>query len=289
MDQLTTPTSLPTAQRNALVVAANIPCRANGCKRRASRWSNLCGLCERQFLEDMKAVFGKPSQEQLAAAQRVLREHYRKQIETGVFDDWASQIGRTFARPLSMLVAPLAMKRYRTPRERSTPLLALRTRDRGVLTRKGVINLLSFALAIDALITPTIPRPVRKDYMIALLGQRFLGREVYSRTVMRYRSRREPTGVVRYGLDGPQKLTRMVEEEAPVKEYFRIRRADMRYIGRQLWKTLEKTLLSGGREGADWVLLKGQLLTAIGTTTTHPFQENILLIGSGPSMQAEAD
>jgi hypothetical protein len=41
----------------------------------------------------------------------------------------------------------------------------------------------------------------------------------------------------------------------------------MRYIGRQLWKPLEKTLLSGGRDGADWALLKERLLTATGKTT----------------------
>jgi hypothetical protein len=62
-----------------------------------------------------------------------------------------------------------------------------------------------------------------------------------------------------------QQLTRVVEEEVPVKEYHRIRRADMRYIGRQLGKTMEKTLLSGGREGADWPSLKGSLLTTIST------------------------
>jgi hypothetical protein len=194
-----------------------------------------------------------------------VRDHFAKEISNGVFDDWSSQIGRSLSRPAAMLVPPLAMRRYKSPRERYTPLLALRTRDRGTLTRKGVINLLAFALAIDALITQTIPAPVRQEYMIAMLGQRFIGREVYSRTQMRYRSRREKTGVVRYGPNGPQELTRLIEEEVPVKEYFRIRRADMRYIGRQLWKTFEKTLLSGGRDGADWALLKGHLLTAIGT------------------------
>lgn len=245
MLQVTTPTTLPTSKRNALVVAAEIPCQANGCVRKATRWSNLCGLCERQFLEDMKPVFGKPSKDQLATAQTVVRDRYHRQIESGVFDDWSSQIGRTLARPVSKVVPPLAMRRYRTPKERFGPLLALRARDRGVLTRKGVINLLSFALAVDALITPMIPQPVRKDYMIALLGQRFMGREVYSRTVTRYQSRREKTGVVRYGPNGPQELTRMVEEEVPTKEFFRIRRADMRYVGRQLWKSMEKTLLSG--------------------------------------------
>ncbi|MET4480052.1 hypothetical protein ACVWZW_005875 [Bradyrhizobium sp. F1.13.4] len=33
-----------------------------------------------------------------------------------------------------------------------------------------MVNLLAFALAINALITPTMPQPVRNDYMIALLG-----------------------------------------------------------------------------------------------------------------------
>lgn len=259
MRQVTTATRLPTAERNALVVAANIPCQAKECDRQASRWSNLCGLCERQFLEDMKPVFGKPSSAQLAGAQAVVRDHFAKEISNGVFDDWASQIGRTFSRPLSMLPPPLAIKRYRYPKQRFTPLLALRTRDRGTLTRKGVINLLAFALAIDALITPTIPPPVRKDYMIALLGQRFMGREVYSRTVMRHLSRREKTGVIRYGPNGPEELTRRVEEEVPIKEYFRIRRADMRFIGRQLWKAMEKTLLSGGRRGPEWTAMMDRL------------------------------
>ena len=204
MRQVTTPTTLPNAERNALVVAANISCQANGCERKATRWSNLCGLCEMQWLEDMKPVFGKPSKDQLAIAQTVLRDHYGKQINDGVFDDWASQIGRTFARPLSKLVSPLGMRRYRTPKQRFGPLLALRTRDRGVLTRKGVINLLAFALAIDALITPTIPQPVRNDYMIAMLGQRLMKREVYSKTEVKVRMQRVKTGVIRYGPNGRQ-------------------------------------------------------------------------------------
>src|SRR6476661_1268355 len=133
LQQISTDTRLPVAERNAIVVAANIRCAADGCERRATRWSNLCGLCERQFLEDMKPVFGKPSKEQLAIAQAVVRDHFADRITTGVFDDWASQIGRSFARPLSMLPAPLAMKRYRYPKQRFNALLALRTRDRGVL------------------------------------------------------------------------------------------------------------------------------------------------------------
>lgn len=264
MHQLTIPSTLPVAQQNALVVEANIPCQAIGCDHKATRWSHLCGLCERQMLEDMKPVFGKPAADQLTTAQAVVRQHFAKQIESGVFDDWASQIGRTFSRPLSKLVAPLAMKRYRTPRERFEPLLALRSRDRGTLTRKGVINLLAFALAVDALVTPTIPPPVRDQYMIAMLGQRFIGREVYSRTVTRYRTRREPTGVVRYGPNGPQELTRMVEEEVPTKEFFRIRRADMRFIGRRVWRALEKTLLSGGRQGQEWRALQDEVRRRLG-------------------------
>ncbi|MET4217331.1 hypothetical protein ACVWWG_004051 [Bradyrhizobium sp. LB7.2] len=252
MRQITTDTRLPAAERNAIVVAAGLPCQALGCQNKATRWSNLCGLCERQFLEDMKPVFGKPSKEQLASAEAVVRDHYADKIASGVFDDWASQIGRTLSRPLAMLPAPLALKRRPYPKQRYDALLALRTRDRGVLTRRGVINLLAFALAVDALITPTIPQPVRNDYMIALLGQRFMRREVYSRTVNRYRSRREKTGVIRYGPNGPEELTRIVEEEVPTKEYCRIRRADLRYVGRRLWKAMEKMLLSGGRKGATW-------------------------------------
>lgn len=259
MRQVSTDTRLPVAARNAIVVAANICCAASGCDRPATRWSNLCGLCERQFLEDMKPVFGKPTKDQLAAAEAVIRDHYADVISNGVFDDWASQIGRTFSRPLSMLPAPLKLRGYRYPKQRFNALLALRTRDRGLLTRRGVVNLLAFALAIDALITPTIPQPVRKDYMIAMLGQRFMRREVFSRTVNRYRSRREKTGVIRYGPNGPVELTRLVEEEVPTKEYCRIRRADLRYLGRRLWKALEKMCLSGGRTGPEWSSLKAKL------------------------------
>jgi hypothetical protein len=58
-------------------------------------------------------------------------------------------------------------------------------------------------------------------------------------------------------------LTRRVEEEVPEKEYYRIRRADMRYIGRQLWKTMEKTLLAGCRQGSEWKGLQTALLTGM--------------------------
>ncbi|MEY9256742.1 hypothetical protein [Bradyrhizobium ottawaense] len=207
----------------------------------------------------MKPVFGKPSKERLTAAEAVIRDHYADKIPSGIFDAWASQIGKTFSRPLTLLPAPLALERRRYPKERYDALLALRTRDRGALTRRGVINLLAFALAVDALITPTIPQPVRNDYMIALLGQRFMRREVYSRTVNRYRSRREKTGVIRYGPNGPEELTRVVEEEVPTKEYCRIRRADLRYVGRRLWKAMEKMLLSGGRSGAEWQTLSDRV------------------------------
>ena len=72
MQQITTPTTLPSAQRNALVVAANIQCQAIDCDLPATRWSNLCGLCEKRWLEDHKPVFGKPTPEQLTAAQQVM-------------------------------------------------------------------------------------------------------------------------------------------------------------------------------------------------------------------------
>lgn len=262
MRQVTTDTRLPTAKRNAIVVAAGLPCQAVGCQNKATRWSNLCGLCERQFLEDMKPVFGKPDKEQLAVAEAVVREHFSDKIANGIFDDWSSQMGKTFSRPLALLPAPMALKRRRYPRQRYDALLALRTRDRGILTRRGVVNLLAFALAIDALITPTIPQPVRNDYMVAMLGQRFMRREVYSRTVMRYSSRREKTGVIRYGPNGPEELTRRVEEEVPTKEYCRIRRSDLRYVGRRVWKAMEKMLLSGGRKGADWSDMREKVATA---------------------------
>jgi hypothetical protein len=207
----------------------------------------------------MEPLFGHPSKEELATAQAVVRDHYQREIESGVFDDWSSQIGRTFSRPETMLIPPLVLRGYKTPRERFVPLLALRTRDRGVLTRKGVINSLSYALAIDTLITPTVPPPVRRHYMIALLGLRFIGRGVYSRTVMRYQSRREKTGVVRYGPNGPQELTKMVEEEVPTKEYCRLKRSDMRYVGKRLWEMMEKMLLAGGREGSEWQELQYKL------------------------------
>lgn len=260
MRQVTTPTTLPTAERNALVAAADIPCQANGCERKATRWSNLCGLCERQWLEDHKPVFGKPSKDQLTVAQKVIGDHYDHQIKAGVFDDWSSQIGRTFARPVSKLVSPLGMRRYRTPKERFAPLLALRTRDRGVLTRKGVINLLAFTLAIDALITPTIPQPVRNEYMLAMIGQRFMKREVYSETTVKVRMKRVKTGMVRYGPNGAEELTKLIDEEVLTKVYYRIRRADLRFIGRALWKMMAKMLLAGGRQGAEWQGLQQQLI-----------------------------
>jgi hypothetical protein len=79
MQQITTPTTLPSAKRNALVVSANIRCQAIDCDLKATRWSNLCGLCEKKWLEDHKAVFGKPTNEQLKVAQAILREHFSRE------------------------------------------------------------------------------------------------------------------------------------------------------------------------------------------------------------------
>lgn len=107
MQQLTTPTTWPNAKRNAAVIAANIRCQALGCERQGTRWSNVCGLCEKKWLEDHKPVFGKPTPHQLKIAQQVIRQHYRQQIDNRVFDDWASQIGRSLSRPEGKLVSPL--------------------------------------------------------------------------------------------------------------------------------------------------------------------------------------
>ena len=109
MRQISTPSSWSSAKRNAAVVEANIRCHAVGCERQATRYSNLCGLCEKQWLEDHKPVFGKPTPDQHKSAEEVIR-------------------------------------------------------------------LLACALVIDAMITPILPQPVRRDYMLALLGQRFIGR-----------------------------------------------------------------------------------------------------------------
>ena len=68
------------------------------------------------------------------------------------------------------------------------------------------------------------------------------------------------TGVVRYGPNGPKELTQLVDEEVLTKDYFRIRRADMRYIGRRLWNAMEKMLLAGGRQGSEWVSLQQQMI-----------------------------
>jgi len=209
----------------------------------------------------MKPVFGKPTSDQLKTAQRVIRDHYESLINNGVFDDWSSQISRAFTRPLTKLVSPMGMKGYRTPKDRYTPLLALRTRDRGLLTKTRLINLVAFALVIDATITPTIPQPVRNDYMIALLGQKFIGRDVYSETTVRVRMKRVKTGMVRYGPNGPEELTKLIDEEVLTKVYYRIRRADMRFIGRALWKMMEKMLLAGGRQGSEWSNLQSSLIT----------------------------
>ena len=175
MKQVTTQTTLPNAERNAIVAAAHIRCHANNCSREASRWSNLCGPCEVGYLQYLKPIFGKPTADQCRKAQAVLKSYYDRELGNGVFDDWVSQLARSLSRPIEKLQPPLALKGYKTPKERYTPLLALRTRDRGLLTRHKVINLLAFCLVIDATITPTIPAPIRKDYMISLLGHRFLG------------------------------------------------------------------------------------------------------------------
>lgn len=126
-----------------------------------------------------------------------------------------------------------------------------------------MINLLAFALAIDALITPAIPQPVRNEYMIAMIGQRFMKREVYSEATVKVKMKRIKTGVIRYGPNGPQELTKLIDEEVMTKEYYRIRRADLRYVGRKLWKAMEKMFLAGGRNGSEWQEMKTKMVVAL--------------------------
>lgn len=75
--------------------------------------------------------------------------------------------------------------------------------------------------------------------------------------------KRVKTGVIRYGSNGPQEVTQLVDEEVPTKTYFRIRRADTRYVGRKLWKAFEKMLLVGGRNGSEWTDFKNRMLAGV--------------------------
>ena len=118
MRQITTPSGLPNARRNAIVAAAGIQCHAKDCNRNANRWSNLCGQCEVSYLQYLKPVFGKPTPDQCKKAQAVIKAHYDRELGNGVFDDWVSQLSRQFSRPIEKLQPPLALKGYRTPKER---------------------------------------------------------------------------------------------------------------------------------------------------------------------------
>jgi len=142
-------------------------------------------------------------------------------------------------------------------------LLAWRTRDRGLPQRTTILNLTGYALVIDACFTRAIPSPVRRDYMIALLGKRYLGRTIYSRTTLRLRTRVVKTGWTTFGPDGPGEETRRIEEEVPVTEHYPLRRADYRIIGRRVWTQVETNLFAGGRGGADWLGLQDRLLVAL--------------------------
>ena len=72
MRQVSTRASWRIAKRIAAVVEANIRCHAVGCERQAAQWSNLCGLCEKQWLEDHKPVFCRPTPDQHKSAQAVI-------------------------------------------------------------------------------------------------------------------------------------------------------------------------------------------------------------------------
>lgn len=263
MRQIQTSSTLPPGVRNGIVRGNRIRCQALDCERPATRWSNLCGLCERQWLEDMRPVFGAPDASQLRCAGGLLRRHFAADIRVGTFDAWASSIGRNLDRSASCIQSPLRLRYLRRPRDRMDTLLAWRTRDRGLPGRTAILNLTAFALVTDACFTRAIPSPVRRDYMIALLGRRFLGRTVYSRTALRLRTRIEKTGWTICGPDGPIEQTRRIEEEVPVTEHYPLRRADYRLIGRRVWGQLEANLLAGGRNGGEWRGLQDGLLLSL--------------------------
>jgi hypothetical protein len=215
----------------------------------------------------MKPVFGAPDRRQLGCAGRLLRGHFAADIETGTFDAWVSTIGRNLDRPASRIQPPGRLHDMRRPTDRLDTLLAWRTRDRGLAQRTTVLNLASYALVVDAYFTRTIPSPVRSDYMVALLGQRYMARTVYTHTALRYRTRLVKTGWITYGPDGPKERTERVEEEVPVREHYRLRRADHRIIGRRVWTQLEVNLLAGGRDGAEWLGLQDKLLVALASAS----------------------
>lgn len=85
--QVTTPTTLP-LPNGTRFSSSQHPLPSPRMPKKATHWSNLCGLCECQFLEDLKPVFGKPGTEDPAAAQKRVRQHHTKQIADGVLGDW---------------------------------------------------------------------------------------------------------------------------------------------------------------------------------------------------------
>lgn len=266
--QVTTDWRLPNAVRNQIVKEAVIRCRAVDCTNQATRWSNLCGHCEVQYLNWNMPIFGKPTDEQFTKAKALIRTHLTKDIESGVLDSWVSQVARTMYRPEAKAVPPLRLKDMQNPKDRLEPILAWRAKGRmskGVsaqgktLKRTGVINLLAYALAIDTFITPTIVQPLRHEYLFHLLGMRFMGRKAIAQTKLRYSTKLIKTGLISYTPNGPVEQTQRIEVEEPETTSYRIKRADFRLIGRTLWNTMAKILLAGGRTGMQWRGLQDEL------------------------------
>jgi hypothetical protein len=48
----------------------------------------------------------------------------------------------------------------------------------------------------------------------------------------------------------------------PTKEYCRIRRSDLRYIGRRIWKALATTVVGGDRNSAAWLSMMNAMVMA---------------------------
>jgi hypothetical protein len=204
----------------------------------------------------------------MAEAKALLRAEFKSEIKTGLFDSWVKHIASRMFRPESLAMGPLKIRDKPNPTDRLDNLLAWRGKGRwsgGVLVqsrtlgRTAVINLLALALCVDALITPTIVQPLRRDYVFPLLGQRFMGRRTIAQTKMRLRTKLIRTGYVSYGPDGRTEDIKRIETEEPETTAYRIRRADYRLIGRTLWEVMSRTLLVGARHGREWAELRDEL------------------------------
>jgi hypothetical protein len=175
-------------------------------------------------------------------------------------------------RPKAKALSPLKIKDMPTPSMRLDHILAWRAKGQEYKGKKtqastlgmtALLNMIAYALAIDTLITPIIPQPIRKDYMTRLVGMRFLGKISLSQTKLRLRMKRVETGWITYTDKGPQQDIKWIEVEEPETERYRIKSADFRIVGRRLWGSIEKTLIPGTRFGNTWAELQDQLRLAL--------------------------